>query len=106
MIAAAVKELPNSEITAVTILTSLSDQDLTDIGYQGNALDSAVNLASLAITAGAKAIVCSPMEVAAIPSSRSRLLLFRQEPTPPAPWPSGGARSLASREAPVRDSRA
>ena len=66
MIAAAVKELPNSEITAVTILTSLSDQDLTDIGYQGNALDSAVNLASLAITAGAKAIVCSPMEVAAI----------------------------------------
>ena len=66
MIAAAVKELPNSEITAVTILTSLSDQDLTDIGYQGNALDSAVNLASLAITAGANAIVCSPMEVAAI----------------------------------------
>ncbi|CAN2197608.1 PyrF Orotidine-5'-phosphate decarboxylase [Candidatus Nanopelagicaceae bacterium] len=66
MIAAAVKELPDSEITAVTILTRLSDQDLTDIGYQGNALDSAVNLASLAITAGAKAIVCSPMEVAAI----------------------------------------
>lgn len=66
MIAAAVKELPESEITAVTILTSLSDQDLTDIGYQGNALDSAVNLASLAIAAGAKAIVCSPMEVAAI----------------------------------------
>ena len=66
MIAAAVKELPESEITAVTILTSLSDQDLTDIGYQGNALDSAVNLASLAITSGAKAIVCSPMEVAAI----------------------------------------
>jgi orotidine-5'-phosphate decarboxylase len=66
MIAAAVQELPDSEITAVTILTSLSDQDLTDIGYQGNALDSAVNLASLAITAGAKAIVCSPMEVAAI----------------------------------------
>ena len=66
MIAAAVKELPDTEITAVTILTSLSDQDLTEIGYRGNALDSAVVLASMAITAGAKAIVCSPMEVAAI----------------------------------------
>jgi orotidine-5'-phosphate decarboxylase len=66
MIAAAVKELPTSEITAVTILTSLSNQDLSAIGFQGNAIESAVGLASLAIGAGAKAIVCSPMEVAAI----------------------------------------
>jgi len=66
MIAAAAKELPTTMITAVTILTSLSNQDLTEIGYRGDALESAVDLASLAISAGAKAIVCSPMEVAAI----------------------------------------
>jgi orotidine-5'-phosphate decarboxylase len=66
MIAAAAKELPETMITAVTILTSLSNQDLTEIGYRGYALESAVGLASLAISAGAKAIVCSPMEVAAI----------------------------------------
>jgi orotidine-5'-phosphate decarboxylase len=66
MIAAAAKELAATQITAVTILTSLSNQDLIEIGYRGDALESAVGLASLAISAGAKAIVCSPMEVAAI----------------------------------------
>lgn len=69
MIAAAVKELPATEVTAVTILTSLGDPDLVEIGYRSNALDSAVGLAKLAIAAGAKAIVCSPMEVAAIRSA-------------------------------------
>lgn len=66
MIAAAAKEVPSTEVTAVTILTSLSDHDLSEIGYRGNTLDSAVALAKLAIAAGAKAIVCSPMEVSAI----------------------------------------
>ena len=66
MIAAAVRELPSAEITAVTILTSLSNEDLVEIGYRSAALDSAVGLAKLAISAGAKAIVCSPMEVSAI----------------------------------------
>jgi orotidine-5'-phosphate decarboxylase len=66
MIAAAAKELPTTEVTAVTILTSLGEPDLVEIGYRDNALNSAVGLAKLAISAGAKAIVCSPMEVAAI----------------------------------------
>ncbi len=66
MVTAAAKELPSTEVTAVTILTSLGEPDLIEIGYRSNALDSAVGLAKLAISAGAKAIVCSPMEVAAI----------------------------------------
>jgi len=66
MITAAAKELPATDVTAVTILTSLSDADLSEIGYRSNALKSAVGLARLAISAGARAIVCSPMEVAAI----------------------------------------
>lgn len=66
MIAAAVKELTNTQVTAVTILTSLDESDLAEIGYRNNALESAVELAKLAISAGAKAIVCSPMEVSAI----------------------------------------
>ena len=69
MIAAAARELPLTEVTAVTILTSLGESDLVEIGYRSNALDSAVGLAKLAINAGAKAIVCSPMEVAAIRSA-------------------------------------
>lgn len=66
MIAAAAHQLPSTEVTAVTILTSLAESDLVEIGYRSNALDCAVGLAKLAIQAGAKAIVCSPMEVSAI----------------------------------------
>jgi orotidine-5'-phosphate decarboxylase len=53
-------------ITAVTILTSLSDGDLVDLGFAHNAEVSAVQLAKLAVSAGARAIVCSPFEVTAI----------------------------------------
>jgi orotidine-5'-phosphate decarboxylase len=66
MIAAAVDAAPQTDITAVTILTSLSEQDLFRIGYASPALESAVALASLAVAAGARAIVCSPLEIEAI----------------------------------------
>lgn len=66
MVAAAVEALPGSAITAVTILTSLSEEDLFEIGYANNALESAVALAKLSVNAGAKAIVCSPLEIASI----------------------------------------
>lgn len=66
MIAAAAKELPNTRITAVTILTSMDEAALQSIGIKDSALDAAVRLAKLAVTAGARAIVCSPHEVAAI----------------------------------------
>ena len=66
MVAAAVSAAPDIEITAVTILTSLSDQDLFDIGYANPALGSAVALAKLSVKGGARAIVCSPLEIGAI----------------------------------------
>lgn len=66
MVAAAVSAAPDIEITAVTILTSLSDQELFDIGYASPALESAVALAKLSVKGGARAIVCSPLEIGAI----------------------------------------
>lgn len=66
MVNAAVKELPEVAVSAITILTSLADAELQEIGYAANSLDSALGLAKLAVTAGARAIVCSPLEVAAI----------------------------------------
>ncbi|CAN2200341.1 PyrF Orotidine-5'-phosphate decarboxylase [Candidatus Nanopelagicaceae bacterium] len=69
MVAAAVGALPGTSITAVTILTSLSEEDLFEIGYANNALESAVALAKLSVNAGAKAIVCSPLEIASIRSA-------------------------------------
>ncbi len=69
MVAAAVAALPNTAITGVTILTSLDDSEVLKIGFMKPALESAVNLAHIAISGGARAIVCSPLEVAAIRSS-------------------------------------
>lgn len=69
MISAAVKSLPTTDVTAVTILTSLSEEDLFEIGYANNALESAVALAKMSVAVGAGAIVCSPLEIAAIRSA-------------------------------------
>lgn len=66
MVEAAAKALPDTKITAVTVLTSLDETDLASIGLAGPSGDAAVRLARLAVSAGARAIVCSPLEVAAI----------------------------------------
>lgn len=69
MIASAVESAPHIDITAVTILTSLSDEDVKNVGFANNALNSAAQLAALAVDAGARAIVCSPFEIEAIRNS-------------------------------------
>ena len=69
MIKAAVDAVPRTDVTAVTILTSLSEEDLFEIGYANAALESAVALAKMSVTAGARAIVCSPLEIVAIRSA-------------------------------------
>lgn len=75
MVNAAVANAPDTDITAVTILTSLSQQDMAEIGFEGTPQSRAVELAKLAVTAGAKAIVCSPLEIegirAVVPASVS-----------------------------------
>jgi orotidine-5'-phosphate decarboxylase len=66
MIAAAAAELPDGLIAAVTLLTSLDDADLTDFGFAGNTQDAVRRLAVMSVSAGARAIVCSAQEVAAV----------------------------------------
>jgi orotidine-5'-phosphate decarboxylase len=66
MINEAAKTLPNTLIVAVTILTSIDEKNLLEIGFKNSSKESAVNLAKLAVAAGARAIVCSPQEVAEI----------------------------------------
>ena len=65
-IAEAVQALPESMIVAVTVLTSLSDADLDQIGMAGPVRDAVLRLATLAVAAGARGLVCSPQEVAAV----------------------------------------
>ena len=66
MVAAAVAALPSTRVTAVTVLTSLDAALLDAVGLAGPPEAAAVRLAVLAVDAGARAVVCSPQEVAAI----------------------------------------
>ncbi len=53
-------------VLAVTVLTSLDDAALARIGLAGPASEAVVRLARLAVGAGARGLVCSPHEVAAV----------------------------------------
>lgn len=66
VIEAAAEALPDTRITAITVLTSMSEDDLVAVGLEGPAEAAVVRLATLAVDAGARAIVCSPREVAAV----------------------------------------
>jgi orotidine-5'-phosphate decarboxylase len=66
MVQAAADALPQTRVAAVTVLTSLSPADLDRIGIVGPPLDAVRRLAVLAVSAGARALVCSPQEVAAV----------------------------------------
>jgi orotidine-5'-phosphate decarboxylase len=65
-IRAAVDSAPGTTILGVTVLTSLGEDDLDDIGMAGPVRDAVLRLAVLAVDAGAGGLVCSPREVAAV----------------------------------------
>jgi orotidine-5'-phosphate decarboxylase len=55
-------------LIAVTVLTSLSDADLRDIGFAGDAATSSARLATLAQSCGLDGVVCSAREAAVLRS--------------------------------------
>jgi orotidine-5'-phosphate decarboxylase len=65
-IRAAAEAAPDTRIVAVTVLTSLCEGDLSQIGLAGPVSEAARRLAVLAVQSGARGLVCSPQEVAAI----------------------------------------
>jgi orotidine-5'-phosphate decarboxylase len=66
VIRAAVEAAPGTCIAAVTVLTSTGDDDLALIGVPGTVNDMVRRLSVMAVDAGARALVCSPREVAAV----------------------------------------
>ena len=63
MISAASSALPKVEITAVTILTSLDQEQMLAMGLSENIENLTLSLAKNAVNSGARAIVSSPQEV-------------------------------------------
>ena len=68
MIQAASKALPNGLITAVTVLTSFSEDEFLKLGNSQSIQQTTNSWASIALDAGAKALVCSPFEVSQLRS--------------------------------------
>lgn len=66
MVRAAADALPDTYITAITVLTSMDTTTMATVGLAGTPADAAVRLAEMAVGAGARALVCSPLEVARI----------------------------------------
>ena len=66
MIAAAAQSAPQVSITAVTVLTSLDDAELARMGLREKTEELAISLARNSVSAGARSVVCSPLEVSAI----------------------------------------
>ncbi len=64
--AARAAALPTTRVVAVTVLTSLDDDDLLAAGVADGAAVQAQRLAGVARSAGLDGIVCSPHEVAAV----------------------------------------
>lgn len=58
-------------LMGVTILTSMRDQDLHDVGLTGTAIENVSRLAGLAEQAGLDGVVCSPREAQALRAERS-----------------------------------
>jgi orotidine-5'-phosphate decarboxylase len=66
MVRAACEALPDTLIIGVTVLTSMGAEDQAEIGIAGTPEGAVLRLAQLAVDAGARGLVCSPHEVAAV----------------------------------------
>ena len=103
MIRAAVEELPDTLVTAVTILTSLTQEQLTTMGWNGSAQDIVKRLAAQSIAAGARAIVCSPQEVAAVRAEVGPVPVLITPGVRPAGAAAGDQKRIATPEQALGD---
>ena len=84
---------PNLQVLAVTVLTSMDQQELNNTGTHGEVVDQVVRLASLALNAGCAGIVSSAQEVKALRSKLGSNFLA----VTPGVRPAGAAHGDQSR---------
>ena len=103
MIKAAAEAVPDTLITAVTILTSLTQEQLTQMGWAGSAQDIVKRLAAMSVGAGARAIVCSPQEVKAVRSEVGNAAVLITPGVRPAGSDAGDQKRIATPQQALAD---
>ena len=103
MVRAAVDALPSTRVAAVTVLTSMSADDLDAVGLRGPSLDAVRRLAALAVGAGARALVCSPQEVAAVRAEVGKSIVLITPGVRPAGAAVGDQSRVATPEQALAD---
>ncbi len=100
MLEAAVKASGNSNvlpiILAVTVLTSLADSDLKDVGIRDSAREQVLRLARLAKSAGCAGVVASPLEAADLRHELGPEFLIVTPGVRPAGDPAGDQARVAT----------
>jgi len=94
-----------TEILAVTVLTSLDDGALRQIGFDRTTAEQVARLARLAVLAGVSGLVCSPLEIDLIrqqiqASAREKMASRTRSGRSPPPRRSSAARTISSSAAP------
>jgi orotidine-5'-phosphate decarboxylase len=103
MVAAAVGALPETRVTAVTVLTSLDAEQLAELGIDGSAQEIVLRWAQSAVDAGALALVCSPQEVAVLRSQVPAHITLITPGVRPADSASNDQRRTATPEQALAD---
>jgi orotidine-5'-phosphate decarboxylase len=62
----AARTVPGLMVLAVTVLTSMDERDLEEIGVRGKVADSVIRLATLALASGCQGVVASAREAASL----------------------------------------
>ena len=102
-VARAASEGGSLAICAVTILTSLDDADLRDIGMAGPARDAAVRLARVAFDEGVRWFVCSPAEVSSLRTALGKDAVLVTPGVRPANAARGDQKRVATPEQAIVD---
>jgi orotidine-5'-phosphate decarboxylase len=90
-------------ICAVTVLTSLDEADLDDIGMAGPSADAATRLARMAFDEGVRWFVCSPAEVHALRGALGREAILVTPGVRPASADRGDQKRVATPERAIQD---
>jgi orotidine-5'-phosphate decarboxylase len=90
-------------VIAVTLLTSLGQNDVDDLGYSGSPQDVVVRLAALSLAAGADGLVTSPREVKSLREKHGKKPLLITPGVRPAGSAAGDQTRIATPAQAIED---